>query len=97
RQPSNRLAPPTLVFLADLASLPKPIRPKTFRSTRGTFVMRFSRRLLCRLLVLSLATWTLPLSASRAAEAKSYDEMVAKAVEFLSTKGQADDGSFSQQ
>ncbi|MFO0899180.1 MAG: prenyltransferase/squalene oxidase repeat-containing protein [Pirellulales bacterium] len=59
--------------------------------------MRFSRRLLCRLLVLSLAAAALPISASRAAEAKSYDEMVAKAVEFLSTKGQADDGSFSQQ
>jgi squalene-hopene/tetraprenyl-beta-curcumene cyclase len=59
--------------------------------------MRFTRRSMCCSLALALAVsaWRLP--ALSAAEAQTYDEMVAKAVEFLSTKGQAADGSFSKQ
>ncbi len=59
--------------------------------------MRFTCRLLCGLMAFSLALAVLPCPALVAAEAKSYDEMVAKAVEFLSTKGQAADGSYSSQ
>ena len=59
--------------------------------------MRSSHRLLCTLLAVAVAVSAWPLASARAAEAKSYDEMVAKAVEFLTTKGQADDGSYSKQ